>query len=1510
MSNLSIQNLHSYIVKIAKKELNNSSFLDTVTTGTITASLPGYYQVSLANSGDATTITAVAMNDTVTYSVNDYVYLLNAPSRGGDNFTNSYFIFGRVTDTQTHYANLTDWERFNANLSKIELTSSNIVTDLTGINETLGGTDYKNLIDDIKLNGSFAITGYFTANSSSDYGLKVDLKTVEDVILESFILDKNYFTGQVSKLAQSYQKRICRIQNENTINSLAKVVITGFNNTESSKPTVQNIAITAGSMYEAANNLDVRITTLSGYKNYFRNTNGVVKGEDQIGLKATLYYNDQPLAADMIRYYWCIKDDSVTSTDTEYYLPYAGDGWKCLNGYSTADVIGTEEVESVKIWNSSSTMIIDESTGEFTNDQDQILNDNIYNDIFNKNYTNKVVCFVKYKDTIIKSKEFDVINYALHNFQVSLNLDSGEDATKVQKIINENDTVSISCKISNIQDEKDIPVRDAMYTYRWRITADGEDITDAIGNKDNEKSLSNYLNYTKIIIKDTDTTPTDVGNFELDDVNRAITVELPESGIESDAEIKVSAVISIKVDGADDAITLTTNEIKVLSYTSAKESIHSIYSYKYYFSESMNVTFEKDCDTNGIWNGSWDIKDPTNLNASWKDITAKDEWKGAAAGYDNAGFKELSAIKPEGSSSFDKVYYLYYTKQESVYEYANDLKKEEALDSLSWEYPLCLARFKYERGEWVNSMSSVEIDQINTFNQFTKGGIENGIFYQEEHYEITKDTTPQNGIIYYTVSYNDKGVPTYAKYTGTSFKENTTYYVKSADQGEKLYINATYINTGTLRVGSPTNEKFYASIHNPDVRIAGWEVDNHSLTKGTVGISSNGGDNNKGIAFWAGSETAAAAPFSVTHDGYIKATAGTIGGWTLSKHPNSAEHNFLYNRQSSFGTGLSSTPTGDDPAFWAGFTGEGSTPWNDTQWFDKTNFYVTNNGHLVAESADITGKITATSGTIGGYSIGQYTLASGGSLDLSGTESENDVKGANHAVGMCMKSGYGPWAFWAGNEATFGTKKFRVGHNGLLCAEDAIITGHITATSLTLGEGVEIDYDNISNTPAPVDLTGYIKTDGTIGTTPAEGATGFVVSKNGLLKASNAIIYGTLYASEGKIGGLTLKNNVLSSNNFTIDANGLITAKNADIEGKITATSGDIGSLSLIDNNLTGTGFSLGTTSTGTALIFSNSSGNPTTTINNTGITTNSYQAGKLIIKETGLYYGGASGMEGTEIQMAEQVANQSKSWTLTITAEKRDRPEGTANKDIYVVGTLTGGGAPYELRYNVAVKMSSGSIVGSGSYNDYKTLIIPSGATSGEVYMSYFRNTFSITDWWFIDDNSKSKTITIGTNPHIGIKGTLAPLNDNECDLGYDSNGKRWRKVYTINGVQQSSDLKLKNTILALTDSYSTFFDNLKPVSYFFNHENNKKIHIGYIAQDVEYALIKSGLSSKNFSGLTIPNDINKEHYSLAYSEFIALNTHEIQKLKKRVTEQDQKILELEEKILNFEKLIQPNEN
>ena len=184
---------------------------------------------------------------------------------------------------------------------------------------------------------------------------------------------------------------------------------------------------------------------------------------------------------------------------------------------------------------------------------------------------------------------------------------------------------------------------------------------------------------------------------------------------------------------------------------------------------------------------------------------------------------------------------------------------------------------------------------------------------------------------------------------------------------------------------------------------------------------------------------------------------------------------------------------------------------------------ITPDGKLKATGAEITGAITATSGS------------------FTGTVNAN----AGTFTNVDIQSGKIGGLILASNSIKSSNGNFSVTSGGKLTATDATISGNITATSgsftgavnatfLTLGSGVSIgaskvsglssvatsgDYNDLDNKPEIPNVTYYIRKDGTVGAEPSEGSTGFKVSSNGLLQASNAIIYGEIVASSGKIGG-------------------------------------------------------------------------------------------------------------------------------------------------------------------------------------------------------------------------------------------------------------------------------------------------------------------------------------------------------------------------------------------------------
>lgn len=138
---------------------------------------------------------------------------------------------------------------------------------------------------------------------------------------------------------------------------------------------------------------------------------------------------------------------------------------------------------------------------------------------------------------------------------------------------------------------------------------------------------------------------------------------------------------------------------------------------------------------------------------------------------------------------------------------------------------------------------------------------------------------------------------------------------------------------------------------------------------------------------------------------------------------------------------------------------------------------------------------------------------------------------------------------------------------------------------------------------------------------------------------------------------------------------------------------------------------------------------------------------------------------------------------------------------------------------------------------------------------------------------------------------------------------------------LEQYSDVNLKDNIVEFSDAYESFFEQLRPITFNYKVQDTERKHFGYIAQDVEKALVACGLSDQfaliskkelrdkeytidRKTGQKIEVDHSEtnylldqgvsEKYSLSYTEMIALNTHMIQKCMARIDELEKQIKEL----------------
>ena len=117
-----------------------------------------------------------------------------------------------------------------------------------------------------------------------------------------------------------------------------------------------------------------------------------------------------------------------------------------------------------------------------------------------------------------------------------------------------------------------------------------------------------------------------------------------------------------------------------------------------------------------------------------------------------------------------------------------------------------------------------------------------------------------------------------------------------------------------------------------------------------------------------------------------------------------------------------------------------------------------------------------------------------------------------------------------------------------------------------------------------------------------------------------------------------------------------------------------------------------------------------------------------------------------------------------------------------------------------------------------------------------------------------------------------------------WKTNGNNWIS---------SSDRRIKKDIADFDESYELLFDSLRPRQYRYVDGNKGRVHSGFIAQEVSDAVKAAGKTiDENAYVCAFENKEGEIYYGLRYEELIALNTWQIQKLKERIKQLEEKLL------------------
>ena len=426
--------------------------------------------------------------------------------------------------------------------------------------------------------------------------------------------------------------------------------------------------------------------------------------------------------------------------------------------------------------------------------------------------------------------------------------------------------------------------------------------------------------------------------------------------------------------------------------------------------------------------------------------------------------------------------------------------------------------------------------------------------------------------------------------------------------------------------------------------------------------------------------------------------------------------------------------------------------------------------------------------------------------------------------------------------------------------------------------------------------------DNTVNVTFTDGSYGgntFVVPKTGLIIADNIVTRGTVIASNGIIAGYTISGQYLQSSDqkvgmgttaewafwagyengeatFQVKQNGEIIAKAGNIAGfnisRIGSTRrfallyGEVGksqSIFLSPQGLDYPNIYIGSDATVDACV---------------GI------SDSFCVTESGRLICDGASIVGIESKY-HTIENHLQINGYMNVDDIRAANVATDNKNyIQVKNKLMSNGSDLTNATGYVITM------GADNNGDCGNIYFGQGTPSTHVHQAAINVNSSGTGKLSIRNKGIIQLHADYVNTGITARGTLH-LTQSICSIsvgGSDTSKHTIAYNGNTSGWSVDSDIRLKENIKSFSDIDEAFFDALEPRKY--NYKNNKEIvNFGFIANKISDFCKENDYQKLSF---LVEPDENNEYYSLCYNDFIALNTHEIQKLKKRVAELEKLLL------------------
>lgn len=493
------------------------------------------------------------------------------------------------------------------------------------------------------------------------------------------------------------------------------------------------------------------------------------------------------------------------------------------------------------------------------------------------------------------------------------------------------------------------------------------------------------------------------------------------------------------------------------------------------------------------------------------------------------------------------------------------------------------------------------------------------------------------------------------------------------------------------------------------------------------------------------------------------------------------------------------------------------------------------------------------------------------------------------------------------------------------------------------------EVDSISNEPGTYILDketiidgGSIKTDTITGNQILAGSITADKIATDAIKSRN-------YISSGGTQGsfLNLGDGSFTSPNLSWDSNGNLIAKNANLSGEITATNGSIAGWTIISNKMytTGSGKYTGIGKYGSAYAFwagatSNDNGNSAVfKVGHTGkltatdaditgtITATNGKIGRYDITSTYLMTNSgsnASGIGGNQAFWAG--AEDSNSAPFRVGYDGVLWAENAAIRGSIETGNLGDEGDTVSIiNGHIGIQGTSNNVeiystgFKFGIDGDYYLMSVSEGV---KCYRNLYATDFVADGWLYCSEVHSSGAVVIGADSESfywahGYQIARGTSWGGVC-VGDDSQQLRLygSSIWASHSIS-TSDENLKENFTTL-DQYENFYMNLNPIGFnYIGDYDGKKTHFGFGAHKTEDVLESEGYDADKFAVVThrplVQEDIEKRfgkdvevdietEYGVSYTEFIALNTHMIQKTRRELTKVKQEKADLEVRLQAIE--------